>query len=172
ATHKVMVTINYGPYREQEEFYVCNLLNWDVILGDPALVKHRAIITMETGRTTLMPKNVKQFELKPWKFQVAEQKKVKITTAATDLTKTFNPIAEFPKVFPKEKDVSLPPLREINHDNVPSDPNFRDIPRNIKPKEAFMQRFKEKLEAEEKTGRCYRSNNPSCCQMMVIAKTS
>lgn len=35
-----------------------------------------------------------------------------------------------------------------------------------------MQQFKKKLEAEEKTGRCYRSNNPSCCQMMVIAKTS
>src|SRR5690606_10352353 len=65
-----------------------------------------------------------------------------------------------------------PPLREINHDIVLSDPNFRDIPRNIKPKESFMQQFKEKLEAEEKTGRCYRSNNPSCCQMMVIAKTS
>src|SRR5690606_108410 len=121
ATHKVVVDINYGPYQEQEEFYVCNLLNWDINLGDPALVKHRAIITMETGRTTLMPKNVKRFELKPWKFQVAEQKKDKITTAATDLSKTFNPVAEFPKVFPKKKNVSLPPLREINHDIVLSD---------------------------------------------------
>src|SRR5215217_5239225 len=127
---------------------------------------------METGRTTLMPKNVKRFELKPWKFQVSEDKKKEIQTAATDLTKTFDPINEFPKVFPKVKDVSLPPLRKINHDIVLTDANFRDIPQNIKPKEAFMQHFKEKLEAESPTGRCYKSDNPSCCQMMVIAKTS
>ena len=56
TTNKVIVEINYALYQEQEEFYVCNLQNWYIILRDPALVKHKTIITIETGRTTLMPK--------------------------------------------------------------------------------------------------------------------
>ena len=134
ATHKAIVEINYGQYQETEEFLVCNLSNWDVILGDPALTKNRAIIVMETGRTSIMPKHVKRFELRPWSQKAEKHAKNAVTTAATKLTAAFDPIAEFPKVFPKEKDISLPPLREINHDIVVMKDDFMDVPVPFKPK--------------------------------------
>src|SRR5690606_17803724 len=131
-----------------------------------------AIIVMETGRTSILPKHVKRLELRPWSQKAERYAKNAVTTAATKLSAAFDPIEEFPKVFPKEKDISLPPLREINHNIVVMKVDFMDVPVPIKPKEKFLEQLRQKLEPEEKTGRIYKSNNPSCCAMFTIAKTS
>ena len=63
ATHEAIVEIDYGDFKEQERFIVVNLSSWDVILGHPALKKHRTIVVMEGMTTSIQPKNFKRFTL-------------------------------------------------------------------------------------------------------------
>ncbi len=52
----------------------------------------------------------------------------------------YDPIKEFPDVFPTTKPTELPPLRDINHKiDIIDDEAYRSIrSRRIKPTEAFL----------------------------------
>jgi len=58
----------------------------------------------------------------------------------------------------------------MNHHIILKNPNAVWKPRNIKPKGKFLADMLEKLRAEEKSGRFYRSEDTSCCTMFVIPK--
>src|SRR5258705_13279996 len=84
----------------------------------------------------------------------------------------FDPIAEFPDVFPTSKPTALPPLRHINHKIKIMDEEVhrRMKPRQFKPREAFMQQLQEKIAAELKTGRIYQVTDSSACNLFMIGK--
>jgi len=58
----------------------------------------------------------------------------------------------------------------MNHHIILKNPNTIWKHRNIKPKGKFLADMLEKLRAEEKSGRVYRSEDTSCCAMFVIPK--
>jgi len=58
----------------------------------------------------------------------------------------------------------------MNHHIILKNPNTVWKTRNIKPKEIFLPDILEKLRAEEKSGRMYRTEDISCCTMFVIHK--
>jgi len=43
-TNKATLLINVQGYEEERTFYAANLINWDTILGEPALKKLKAIM--------------------------------------------------------------------------------------------------------------------------------
>src|SRR4029077_12141892 len=84
----------------------------------------------------------------------------------------YDPIKEFPDVFPDEKPTKLPPLREINHKIDITEPEqYRSMrPRRIKPSAAFLQQLKDKLDLELQTGRVYPAQDFSACSLFMIKK--
>ena len=66
----------------------------------------------------------------------------------------FDPITEFPDVFPTTKPTELPPLCHINYEiNIIDEEVHRRMkPRRFKPRKAFMKQLQEKIAAELKTG--------------------
>ena len=90
-------------------------------------------------------------------------RKLDTTTEASRITEKkmfdieFNPIAEFPEVFPTSKPTALPPLHHIHHEIkiIDEEVHWRMKPRCFKPTEAFMQQLQENIAAELKTGRIY-----------------
>src|SRR5258705_565825 len=103
-------------------------------------------------------------------------RKLKTTETSRITKKTFDlgfdPIAEFPDVFPTSKPTALPPLCHINHEIKIMDEEVhrRMKPRRFKPREAFMQQLQEKIAAELKTGRIYQVTDSSACNLFMIGK--
>ena len=62
----------------------------------------------------------------------------------------FDPIKHFPDVCPEKKSTELPPLRIINNkiDIIDKEQYQQLSCRRIKPKEAFIQQLRQKLDAE------------------------
>jgi len=58
----------------------------------------------------------------------------------------------------------------MNYHIILKNPNAVWKPRNIKAKGKFLADMLEKLRAEEKPGRMYRSEDMSCCSTFVIPK--
>ena len=84
----------------------------------------------------------------------------------------YDPIKEFEDVFPLKKPTALPPLRAINHKiNIIEDAAYKALqPRRFKPTEAFLPQLKDKIDAEEKTGRVYAAQDSSACSIFIIKK--
>jgi len=169
-----------------------------VILGSPALRHAKAVINMGTMSVTIQPPGLNRITLAPWKTTTSQKTPRKnssstpnlltpaktnifhfpappthqiIKSAATTIQPHINPFYEFPDVFPTTKNLELPPLRpDMNHHIILKNPNAVLKPRNIKPKGKFLADMLEKLRAEEKSGRVYRSEDTSCCAMFVIPK--
>ena len=116
--------------------------------------------------------NAKQQSQQPWKAinikqtNMLQQPKVRFrkldtTTEASRITEKkmfdikFDPIAEFPDVFPTSKPIALLLLHHINHKIkiIDEEVHWRMKPRHFKPREAFIQQLQEKIAAELKTGR-------------------
>ena len=60
-----IVEIDYGGHKEKRQFYVANLAQWDMILGEPALRKLRATIDVNDDITIIRPSG-KKITLKKW----------------------------------------------------------------------------------------------------------
>jgi len=72
-----------------------------------------------------------------------------IVSAATTLKEIINSFDEFPDVFPKTKNLELPPLRPgMNYRIQLKDPNLEIKPRNLKLKYKFLPQLFEKLRQE------------------------
>ena len=84
----------------------------------------------------------------------------------------FDPMTEFPDVFPTTKPTELPPLRHINHEiNIIDEEVHRRMkPRRFKPHEAFMKQLQEKIAAELKIGRIYQVTDSSACTLFMTGK--
>ena len=136
------------------------------------MTKHCAIIVIETGRTRIMPKHVKHLELRPWKHQQAHSRNDSETIANIKPTAALDFMNKFPSVFLKEKNISLPPPRTINHHLVVMKEDLIHILVPIKLKAKFLEQLCHKLEQEEYTERIYKSNKTSCCAMFTIAEIS
>ena len=69
----------------------------------------------------------------------------------------YDPIKEYPDVFPEKKPTELPPLRKINHTIDPIDKDKHRLmrPRRIRPSEAFLPQLRDEINAELETGRIY-----------------
>ena len=84
----------------------------------------------------------------------------------------YDPIKEFPEVFPKEKLTELPPLRHINHsiDIIDKVVHQNMRPRRIRPTERFLPQLREKIDQELASGRIYPTQDSSACSMFMIQK--
>ena len=84
----------------------------------------------------------------------------------------YDPIKEFPDVFPDTKPTELPPLRHINHKiNVISDQHYQNMrPRKFTPAEAFRDQLEEKIDRELQSGRIYPATDPSACSIFMVKK--
>ena len=82
----------------------------------------------------------------------------------------FDPIKEFEDIFPLKKPTALPPLGAINHKiDIIDDAAYKALqPRRFKPTEAFLPHLRDKIDAEEKTGRVYAAQNSSACNIFMI----
>ena len=97
-----------------------------------------------------------------------------IQSSATALKPTFDPIQEFPEIYPDEMPNILPPMRKINHTiDLVEGASWHSA---WKPEYgAFQKDVDKKLNKEEITGRSYRAterNKPrNYCTMFTIPKT-
>ena len=84
----------------------------------------------------------------------------------------YDPIKEYPDVFPEKKPTELPPLRKINHtiDLIDKDKYRHRRPRRIRPSEAFLPQLRDKINAELETGRIYPAQDSAACSMFMIKK--
>jgi len=192
------VNCDWLGWSEERIFYVAAHKDWDVILGSPALRHAKAVINMGTMSVTIQPPGQIRIKLAPWKTTTSQKTTRKnsstipnlpttaktnifhfsappthqiIKSAATTIQPHTNPFNKFPDVFPNTKNRELPPLKPgVNHHIILKNPNAVWKPRNIKPKGKFLANMLEKLRAEEKSGRVYRSEDTSCCAMFVIRK--
>jgi len=106
---------------------------------------------------------------KPVYAQSANQ----IVSAATTLKEIVNPFDEYPDVFPKTKNLDLPPLRPgIDYRIQLKDPDLKINPRNLKLKYKFLLQLFEKLRQEQKSGRLCKPDPPdqSCSTIFMIPK--
>ncbi|HLP34462.1 MAG TPA: reverse transcriptase domain-containing protein [Amoebophilaceae bacterium] len=186
----VKVKLDWIGHQEERIFFVVALSAWDVILGHPALSTNKAIIDVAKGYASIKPHYKERFQLQPWNpkeikdhheenslheknFQHDQQlhniSKI-ISAAATEINEAYNPFDDFPELFPKEKPVALPPLREINHEIRLKDPNLPQKPVPIKPKEKFLDQLYTKLVREEESGRVYKAQDTSACSLFMIPK--
>ena len=105
--------------------------------------------------------------------EVSNQSKTK-TYSDDDVVKRlgYDPIKEFPNVFPDKKPTELPPLRKINHpiDLVDKDKHQHMRPKRIRPSEAFLPQLRDKINAELETGRIYPTQDSAACSMFMIKK--
>jgi len=199
-SHYTKVNCEWLGWSEERIFYVAALKDWDVILGSPALSHAKAVINMGTMSVTIQAPGQNRITLAPWKITTSQKTPRKnssttpnlptraktnifhfpappthqiIKSAAPTIQLYTNPFDEFPDVFPTTKNLELPPLRPgMNHHIILKNPNAVWKPRNIKPKGKFLADMLEKLKAEEKSCRVYRSEDTSCCAMFVIPKTN
>ena len=63
-THKADLDLNIQGYKVKIPFYVANLKNWDVILGEPALTELDAIMDIKHNAISIKPKHQPRMELK------------------------------------------------------------------------------------------------------------
>ena len=79
--------------------------------------------------------------------KVSNQSKTK-TYSYDDAVKQlgYDPIKEYPDVFPEKKPTELPPLRKINHtiDLIDKDKHQHMRPRRIRPSKAFLPQLRDK----------------------------
>jgi len=62
-TNKTTVLINIQGYEEERTFYAVNLRNWDVILGEPALKKLKAIMNIYDNMISIQPPGMARYDL-------------------------------------------------------------------------------------------------------------
>jgi len=198
TSHYTKVNCDWLGWSEKRIFYVAALKDWDVILGSPALRHASAVINIGTISVTIQPPGQNRITFALWKTTASQKTPRKnpsttsnlptppktnifhfpapptyqiIKSAATTIQPYTNPFDEFPNVFPTTKNLELPPLRpRKNHHIILKNPNTVWKSRNIKPKGKFLADMLEKLRAEKKSGRVYRSEDTSCCAMFVIPK--
>ena len=84
----------------------------------------------------------------------------------------YDPIKQFEDVFPLKKPTALPPLRAINYKiDIINDAACKALqPRRFKPTEAFLPQLRDKIDAEEKTGRVYAAQDSAACSIFMIKK--
>ena len=84
----------------------------------------------------------------------------------------YDPIKEYPDVFPEKKPTKLPPLRKINHtiDLIDKDKHRHMRLRCIRLSEAFLPQLRDKINAELETGRIYPVQDSAACSMLMIKK--
>jgi len=197
-SHYTKVNCDWLGWSEERIFYVAALKDWDVILRSSALRHAKAVIKIGTMSVTIQPPGQNRITLPPWKTTASQKTPRKnssttpnlpttaktnilhfpappthqiIKSAATTIQPYTDPFDEFPDVFPTTKNLELPPLRpRMNHHIMLNNSNAVWKPRNIKPKGKFLADMLEKLRAEEKSGRGYKSDDTSCCDMFVIPK--
>jgi hypothetical protein len=129
------IQLDWMGYLEKRTFYVAHLSGWDMILGEPALSSVKALIPATKEAVTIQPPNMQRFPLTVWQrkrpqagFRSAaiqitceevtdysDEEEDAIVIASSKVEEQFNPVKEFPNLFPKTIPTELPPLREVNH---------------------------------------------------------
>ena len=165
------INLNWLGYTEIRTFYVAHLSGWDLILGEPALTSINAVISAGKSPVTIQPAGMERFTLTAWKVTKAFQsnvptatqwiddyypndKEVVVTTAAANIQETFDPVKEFPQLFPKEIPRELPPVHGISHKIIPKAgatwvPAFRPVG------DPFKKEISEKINEELESRRIY-----------------
>ena len=82
----------------------------------------------------------------------------------------YDPIKEYPDVFPEKKPTQLPPPRKINHtiDLIDNDKHRHMRPRRIRPSKAFLPQLRDKINAELETARSCPAQDSAACSMFMI----
>ena len=84
----------------------------------------------------------------------------KLITHSVEVNEQFNPVKEFPDLFPNETPTKLPPLRKINH-KINLIPGATWKPVRYYSHDRFRDQVSEKINRETKTGRMYPAPNTS-----------
>ena len=84
----------------------------------------------------------------------------------------YDYIKEFDDVFLLKKPTALPPFRQINHKiDIIDDAAYKVMqPRRFKPTEAFLDQLRDKIDAEQLTGRVYPAQDSSACSIFMVKK--
>ena len=129
------IQLDWIGYLEERTFYVAHLSGWDMILGEPALSAANAQISASKEPVTVQPPNMQRFPLMVWQrprtqasFRSAtikitceevrdyiDENEDAIVIALSKVEVKFNPVKEFPNLFPNTIPTELPPLRNVNY---------------------------------------------------------
>ena len=162
------VTLSYQGCIDKESFNVAPLDNWDVILGMPFLSRHKAIINL--GRRSVYLPDQKVF-MEPWKprsnvYSLA-------TTISSSHNADFDPIKEFPDVFPnfETMTLTLPPLRPgFDHQIRLKDPTKVINPATFRVPFKYLNQLSEKLQKDLNAGRIYPSSSSQAATLFCVPK--
>src|SRR6266480_501852 len=198
---EALATLQLGIHEIPCKFRLANLDKWDMILGMPILGKFNAIIDLgkrsvylpklgthlaidrsstlfpSSARIELLQEDIKLAD----DFQTALDQQ-SINKMPLDLTaayiqapvkaNTFDPITEFPDVFPEKVPNELSLLREphIRHRIKLIDPDKIINPQVIPIAEKYYSQFREHMTKNLDSGRIYPSSSSQASAMFCVPK--
>src|SRR5256884_1469218 len=198
---EALATLQLGNHEIPCKFRLSNLDKWDMILGMPFLGKFNAIIDLgkrsvylpklgthlaidrastlfpSSARIELLQEDIKLTD----NFQtVLDQQSINKTplnltaayVQAPVKATTFDPITEFPDVFPEKIPNELPPLREphMRHRIKLIDPDKIINPQVIPIAEKYYSQFREHMTKNLDSGRIYPSSSSQTSAMSCVPK--
>src|SRR5947209_17806181 len=154
---EVKITIRLGNHKVRCTVQVVILDKWDIILGMPFLSAHHAIISIGKNISVYLPPLQYYMEIIQQDEKIGNRSlSCEPVENPASHTKNFDPIKEFPDVFPEEPSLKLPPLRKgfdcrINliDENKKMNPAVIPVP----PK--WMTHFLQKIQQDLQAGRFY-----------------
>ena len=171
---EVRITIQLGSHKIRYTLQVVTLDKWDIILGMPFLSTHQAIISIGKNLSVYLPPLQYYMEIIQPDGKIGNRSlscEPVEGSHPTSHMEGFDPIKEFPDVFPEEPSLKLPPLRKgfdcrINliDENKKMNPAVIPVP----PK--WMSHFRQKIQQDLQAGRIYPSSSTQAASMFCVPK--
>jgi hypothetical protein len=176
---EVVLTLSLNNKKKVDcKFQVIAIDKWDMILGMPFLSKHFAVITLGNDPSVYLP-DLKvyltlysQFQPSTCRTEVLSITQQKFNSIQDSPQKQdFDPIREYPELFPDKRPLTLPPSRgDMDHRITLIDPDKKINPPMIPVPEKYRHQLLEKLEGDLHAGRIYPSKSDQASTMFCVPK--
>ncbi|KAJ3482856.1 hypothetical protein NLI96_g6704 [Meripilus lineatus] len=159
--------IEYQDIKEDRYFDVCNLGNYDIVLGTPFLYQHKASIGLNP--TSVLIGSIDPLPIEGKRVRVLESRAADVLDEKLDHAR--RELREYAEPICKEaSDSPLPPLRAVNH-TIPLIDSTKIYPwRPSKCPDAHRASWAEKRDAYLKSGRWRISAARNTAPMLLLTK--
>src|SRR5436190_10312821 len=166
-TQEISTLLDLGKgIKDQCTLRLASLDQWDIILGMLFLSRNKVVIDLQNRTIWLPCFNI--FLNSYWKSERASSSATQLTQEPDTL---FDPIKEFPDVFPENPPNTLPPLREnLNHRIHLKDPTKVLNPATFPIPPKYHEALRKKLDKDLESGRIYQSSSFQAANLFCVPK--